>query len=152
MRLTDLPIRTKLGLSFATLTLMVVGVSALGYRAMTNEHQEFTRYVNEGAVRLAHANDVLDAANARAIAARNLVLVTNDADREVEKVAVTGAHQKVTADVARLKRELDTMQGVSADEKRLFAALESVESRYGPWRSPSSTWPWRAGRTRPSRK
>jgi len=132
MRLTDLPIRTKLGLSFATLTLMVVGVSALGYRAMTNEHQEFTRYVNEGAVRLAHANDVLDAANARAIAARNLVLVTNDADREVEKVAVTGAHQKVTADVARLKRELDTMQGVSADEKRLFAALESVESRYGP--------------------
>ncbi len=132
MSISHLSIKAKLALAFAVMTALVLVLSALSIRSLIAERDVFTDYVNEKAARMTMANDILDAANARAVHARNLVLVTAQGDITQEKADVTKAHERVVASFDRLKKALDAMPNVGADEKKLFAELEAVEGRYGP--------------------
>lgn len=131
MNLSKLTVRAKLTAAFGLLVAVVLIVSALAVHALGSSHDSFADYVNEQAARMALANDVLDAANARAIAARNLVLVTDAKDREAEKTAVQAAHAKMEKTVAKLKEAL-AHASVTADERKRFEAIEAVEAKYGP--------------------
>ncbi len=130
--LGNLSIKGKLTTAFAILAGAVLGVCALSITALSSEHEAFSGYVNENAARLALANEALAAANARAISARNLVLVTAQADRSTEKAAVTAAHQKVGDSLKKLDAALASTSDVTPQERELFARLKEVESRYGP--------------------
>jgi methyl-accepting chemotaxis protein len=132
MKLKDLALKAKLGMGFASLSLVVVVVSMVALRSLGAEHRSFTSYVSETDARLTLVADILNAANARAISARNLVLVTASADRDAERSAVTQAHKAVTDTVARLKDVLSRTPGVSEQERKLFADFEAVEARYSP--------------------
>jgi methyl-accepting chemotaxis protein len=132
VNISKLSIKTKLGLGFGTLTLFVIAIAALALQALTRAHDDFEGYINNTAVRITLANDVLDATNARAIGARNLVLVTTGADREAEKAAAVAAHQKVGTSIAKLKEMIAKTSGSPAQEAELAAELEKVESKYGP--------------------
>jgi methyl-accepting chemotaxis protein-1 (serine sensor receptor) len=113
------------------LALAALAVSSLSVSSVTTEHKAFKRYVAETDARQKLASTVLDAANARAIAARNLVLVTAAADRESEKTAAALAHETVGRRLAQLKDALARGAGVEDEERRLFADLEAVEAKYG---------------------
>src|SRR5262245_56860419 len=104
MNLRHLSIKSKLLGAFAALSFIVIAVSLLAVSSLGREHAAFTGYVSGTAARLELANAILDAANARAVAARNLVLVTTPADVEIEKAAVTRAH----GDMQKLLGELKT--------------------------------------------
>lgn len=132
MKLRDLALRTKLVSAFAVLTLLVVLVAVQALRALGDEHRSFTTFVSDTGLRMRLANDILDAANARAVAARNLVLVSSAADIATEKTAVTKAHEKVEKAFAALKTSLETTREVSDQERKLFSALQGVEGKYGP--------------------
>ncbi len=132
MSLDELSIKAKLALAFTVMTVIVVVISVLSIRSLAKERDAFAGYVNEKAARMAMANDVLDATNARAIRARNLVLVSAPADIAEEKAAVNVAHKKVGESIAQLKKALDTTPDVAAEEKALFDKIEVVEAKYGP--------------------
>ena len=132
MSLGNMTVKAKLTTAFGCLSAIVLIVSALAVRALSQGHEDYASYVGETAARLTLANDILDATNARAVSARNLVLVSTPADREAEKAAVTKAHEKVTATVAKLKDTISKTDGVTDRERKLFAELEGVESKYGP--------------------
>jgi methyl-accepting chemotaxis protein-1 (serine sensor receptor) len=132
MSIANLSIRGRLSAAFAVLALVVVGACGLALRALSTEHQAFSSYVTENAQRLALANDLLDAANARAISARNLVLVTSEDDRALEKAAVTRAHEQVGASFQKLETALAATSDVDAEERQIFEQLKEIESRYGP--------------------
>ena len=132
MQLKNLSVRAKLAGAFGALVVILFVVAALAAQALGSSHDDFSSYVSERAVRLALANDVLGAANARAVAARNLVLVTDAADRRAETDAVKAAHDKTGKALSQLKQALDAHRGVTEEEKRLYQAMEAVESRYGP--------------------
>jgi len=132
VNISKLSIKAKLGLGFGTLTLFVIAIAALALHALTQAHDDFEGYINDTAVRITLANDVLDATNARAIGARNLVLLSTGADREVEKAATVAAHQKVGASIAKLKELIAKSSESKAQEAELAAELERVESKYGP--------------------
>ena len=132
MKLRDLPLRAKLIAAFAALTLIVILVSAQALSALRGEHRAFTTFVSDTGLRLKLANDILDAASARAVSARNLVLVIAPDDVAKEKAAVTAAHEKVGKAFAALKAALDNTQGVTAEERRRYAVAQDVENKYGP--------------------
>jgi len=132
MNLGNLSVRAKLAAGFGVLAALVLVVSALAVRALSNGHEDYASYVNETGTRISLANDVLDATNARAVGARNLVLVTTPADREAERVAVTKAHEKVAATLAKLKDAIGKAADITDRERQLFAGVQSVEARYGP--------------------
>lgn len=127
-----LTVRTKLTAAFGCLAAIVFVISFVGIRALSQGHAKFARYVNETEARTSLANEILDATNARAIDARNLVLVTTPDDQQAEKLAVNQAHQKVTASMAKLKGLIAKTAGVTEHERTLFEAIERVEAAYGP--------------------
>ncbi len=45
---------------------------------------------------------------------------------------MAAAHKKVGESMTRLRKALDSMAGVSDEERKMFATLDGVESRYGP--------------------
>lgn len=130
--INTLSIKNKLIYSFGGLALILLITSFLSIKSVKDEHELFSSYVNETSVRVMLANDILHAANARAIGARNLVLVGTLAEREIEKVAIEKAHQKITSSVAKLKESISKIQKISEKEQNLFNAIEIAESKYAP--------------------
>ncbi|MDY0742954.1 methyl-accepting chemotaxis protein [Paucibacter sp. R3-3] len=126
-------IKTKLMLGFAVLAAVVVVVSSLSLRSLGRSNDRLTDYLRGIGEREALATQVRNAANQRAVAARNLVLVTEEGDRSIEKSAVALAHQQMQDKLAALKKALvSDGPGVTERERELFAKIENVESRYGP--------------------
>ncbi len=127
----NLSVKAKLGYGFGALALVVMCVSALALKSLGTSHNDFQTYVEDDAARISLANDVLDAANARAIGARNLVLV-GAAERDAEKAAVTQAHAKLQDTIAKLKAGLAKAGPAHEQERKSFADLERAEAKYGP--------------------
>jgi methyl-accepting chemotaxis protein-1 (serine sensor receptor) len=132
MNFEKLTVRARLGWAFAALVGLVIAVAAFSLHALGGGHDAFAGYVNEAGARKALANDLLDATNARAVGARNLVLSSTPADAELEKNATVKAHAKVGASLTKLKELLGTTSGVSTNERELIAKIEKVEALYGP--------------------
>ncbi|MBI3347213.1 MAG: MCP four helix bundle domain-containing protein [Burkholderiales bacterium] len=132
MRLNQLRLRSKLMLGFALLAAVVLLVSGLALHSLSRSNDRFTDYLDGVAQRSRIANDVRGAATRRAIAARNLVLVTSPADRDIEKVAVTQAHEDMQRSLARLKQVLGKATDLSARDTVLVAEMERIEAQYGP--------------------
>jgi len=103
----NLSVKAKLIGAFGLLILMIVAVSAAALRSIQRDGDQFTGYVQGVEARAVAANQVRLAVDRRAIAARNLVLVTRPEDAALEKAAVLAA----VADVAS---SLKTLQGLSA--------------------------------------
>ena len=132
MNIQHLSVKLKLTASFGVLAAITLLVSGFALMELGEAHGEFTSFVSGENARATLANDVLDAANRRAIAARNLVLVTGAADLEREKTAVTQSQEKLLRTFASLKGALANAANISEQERKLFQAFADTESRYGP--------------------
>jgi methyl-accepting chemotaxis protein len=131
MRLNQLKLKSKLMLGFALLAAVVLLVSGLALNSLGRANERFAGYLDGVNQREHMATEIRGAATRRAIAARNLVLVTVPADREAEKAAVTQAHEDVQKSMARLKEALSIAADLGSDVS-LVAEMERVESQYGP--------------------
>jgi methyl-accepting chemotaxis protein len=132
MNLRNLRVKTKLMLGFAFLAAVVLLVSGLSLLSLGKSNDRFTDYLSGVGEREQAASDMRSAATNRAIAARNLVLVTEQADRDVEKAVVTRAVADVQASMARLQDLVAHSANVSDTERKLFGEMATVEAKYGP--------------------
>ncbi|ABM96912.1 methyl-accepting chemotaxis protein [Methylibium petroleiphilum] len=133
MNLSRTSIKTKLILAFALLAAIVAMVSLQALSSLSGASHQFRVFVDGVSQREALANQVMDAAAQRAIAARNLVLVTSDQDREIEKAAVVRAHEETGAALKRLNGAVHAKgSDATARDRELLAKIEEVEQRYGP--------------------
>ena len=132
MNIHTLSVRARLLSAFGVLCILTLAVSSLAIKALGDGHEDFSTHVHETAARMELANDVLDAANARAVGARNLVIATTAADRDTEHVAIKRAHDRLASSMADLKAALQSGGHVTDEEHKLFGELEKVEARYEP--------------------
>ncbi|MDN3923311.1 methyl-accepting chemotaxis protein [Roseateles violae] len=131
MKLNDLRMKSKLMLGFALLAAVVLLVAAMALSSLGRANSRFSEYLDGVAARELLATDVRAAANRRAIAARNLVLVSQAADRETEKAAVTQAHEDMKKAVVRLKGALEAAGDIGPRDRAMVAEIEKVEEKYG---------------------
>ncbi|MDT6963388.1 methyl-accepting chemotaxis protein [Cupriavidus sp. SZY C1] len=131
MKFKDLSIKTKLLAGFGTLALIVLVVSGLSLRALSRSTDGFSAYINGLNARAEAASLVRTAVDRRAIAARNLVLVSAQSDLDLEKAEVLKAHADVQERLARL-RQMVMAEGVSDAARQLVAEVDRIESKYGP--------------------
>ncbi len=122
-------VRARLLTSFAAMAGVVVVVSALSYSALHREHASFSSYVQGEAARIDLSHQVLDSANARAVAARDLLLAPTPGEREQERKAALAAHCALKTALEKLKSGL---QNASEAERKAFARLDAAEAAYGP--------------------
>ncbi len=127
----DLTIKFKLAASFGLLTVLFIMISGLAINALSSAQARFEGYISGISARAATAYLIREAVNARAVAARNLVIVSKPADVAVEKETVTKAHAAVTENLEKLGK---LVQDPSANDeaRKLFAQLQEVEKRYAP--------------------
>lgn len=132
MSLKNLTIKTKLIAGFGMLSLIVVAVSGLSLKALSDSTDGFSDYVHGINARADMVVQVRTAVDRRAIAARNLVLVTQPQDLEVEKADVTRAHEDVQADLKKLNDMTASSTDTSEKARSLVAEINRVEAAYGP--------------------
>ncbi|MDR7330921.1 methyl-accepting chemotaxis protein [Roseateles asaccharophilus] len=132
MRFQQLKLKSKLMLGFALLAAVVLVVSGLALTSLSRSNDRFANYLQGVGARERLVVDIRGAATRRAIAARNLVLVTEPADREAEKALVTKAHADVGQSLARLKAVIAAAGDISARDRALVAEMDRVEALYGP--------------------
>jgi methyl-accepting chemotaxis protein-1 (serine sensor receptor) len=132
MNMSNLRVKTKLMLGFAFLAAIVLLVSALSLHSLGASNGRFASYLSGVGERERLSVDLRDAATRRAIAARNLVLVTESKDIEVEKAAVLASDSEVTAALDKLKTAVASASDGTARDHELLAEIERVEGLYGP--------------------
>jgi len=132
MNLSNLTVRGRLMAAFALMTALLITVAFMSLRGMREAQERFAAYVGGTAARAEVATALRAATNARALSARNLVLVTTPADRAAEMAAVEKAHQAVASNLALLKAELDKEPRADERERKLFGEVQAIEARYGP--------------------
>ena len=123
--------KTKLQISFGFLILAIFIISGFAIQGVSATQRAFENFVSNDFSRGSLARDVQSAADARAVAARNLLLVTKPSDIEDERNAVMRFHRQVQDSLERL-RALVKDAKVSDEERELFSAVEKIEAKYGP--------------------
>ena len=131
MKSSNLSIGARLGATFAALAMLVILVSAFSIRSLGAADTRFESYFEGIGARATTAALMLEAVEGRAIAARNLVLVTDPADVAAEKENVNRAHAEVQERLKRLN-ELAKAPGVSQKGRELIAEIDRIESLYSP--------------------
>ncbi|WP_186168238.1 methyl-accepting chemotaxis protein [Burkholderia gladioli] len=132
MKILRLGIKHKLLGGFGILAAIVVGVSAFALHALSDANLAFTRYTAGVNARANTAAQIRMAVDRRAIAARNLVLVTKPDDIALEKADVERAHADVQRYLAQLQSMLASASDTTPEARQLAADIANVESRYGP--------------------
>jgi methyl-accepting chemotaxis protein-1 (serine sensor receptor) len=129
--MNKLTVRKQLAISFGGLAALLVGVAVISLTNFMHLYEDFENYVTGVRARSEAAHLVREAVDLRAIAARNLVLVTTTADRDAEMKIVTQAHADVTSHLKRLK-ELAIDQSATQEDRRLVEKIDGIEQLYAP--------------------
>lgn len=131
MSLTNLKMRTKLALAFGALTALLILIALIAWNGLRHSNQMFDAFA-EGITRRAHvASSLRHAVDARAIAARNLVLVSGAEDVRLEKQRVEKAHGDAVEQLTLLA-ELSAAEDVSPEARTLIKEIDRVERLYAP--------------------
>ncbi len=132
MRHARLKVKTQLGLAFGALVFMVLVVSLLSLRSLGSANENFAGYVQGVEAQSDLASGMRDAVSRRAIAVRNLVLVTDRQESDKEIALVRKADDDVQTDLAALKRAIAQDTSAPDSTRRLLGDLERIEAVYGP--------------------
>ena len=125
-------IRTRLAVAFGATCSIVVVMAGVAIASLVDNNESFRDFVGGVNARAQKAEQVRQAVDERAIAARNLVLVTAPADVQHEKTAVTTAHEKVARTLKELRAMVDADTTVPAEVRALVAEMERIEQAYTP--------------------
>ncbi|HIH2749605.1 methyl-accepting chemotaxis protein [Burkholderia aenigmatica] len=125
-------IKLKLLGGFGLLAAVVVIVSGMALKALSDTNAEFSRYMNGISARANLSAQIRTAVDRRAIAARNLVLVTKPSDLELELAEVNQAHKDVQEHLAKLKAMMADATDTSDRARELVADIVRIETSYGP--------------------
>jgi methyl-accepting chemotaxis protein-1 (serine sensor receptor) len=132
MQHKSMTVRGKLTLAFGSLALVVLLVAALAVSSLLAANDRFIGFVRGINARAQLAEKVRTAVDRRAIAARNLVLVTKQEDLDFEKAAVTKAHEDVTQRLGMLNKMVADAKELPEEVRRLVGNIDKVEQAYGP--------------------
>ncbi|MGS0984681.1 methyl-accepting chemotaxis protein [Burkholderia glumae] len=132
MNLEKLTMRSKLVGTFGLLATLVLVVSAFALHALDQADARFSGYVSGVAARAQLAQAIRAAVDDRAMAVRNLVLVTTPADTAIEKAAVEDAERRVEANLERFNAMVASESNLTDQGRSLAAEISRVETQYRP--------------------
>ncbi len=127
----NLSVKAKLVGTFGLLIALIIGITVYAIQMMKDDSAAFGNYIQGIQARADAANKVRLAVDERAIAARNLTLVTSPQDVAQEKAAVERAAGDVRKYLAELQ-ELAGKPGVNAEVRAMVDNIARIESQYEP--------------------
>jgi len=125
-------LRKQLAFAFGAMVILALISSFLSVQALSQSDRRFKSFINEHSKLVSMAMDIRSAVNERAIAARNLVLVTTPTDKELEFDAVVKAHEHVGASLESLQALVKADEHATDLDYAYLDEIAKVESLYGP--------------------
>ena len=127
----NLTVRAKLVLTQGIMTALMATMAVSSLISLGDANDRLADYVSDVNARATLAEGVRDAVARRAIAARNLVLVTTPQDVADEMQAVQQAEAQVKAQLSQLM-SMASEPGLPPEVLARAKAIEAVEAQYGP--------------------
>ena len=124
MSFRHLKIATRLGLGFGLIALLLILVIALGLNSMQqiqNRMNEATK-VNNVETRLAQTMDL--SVTERALAVRNLILLKNEKEIQLEVERISEQEKRYEAAQGNLSRMFERLESTSAEEIELLEQIK----------------------------
>ncbi|MBW0445756.1 methyl-accepting chemotaxis protein [bacterium M00.F.Ca.ET.228.01.1.1] len=132
MNFHNLSEKAKLTAGFGSLAFVVLLVSAISLMALSDENERFSDFVSGINARAQMAESLRDAVNARALAVRNLVLVSSSSDIEVEKAAVLDAEKQVESRLEKFNAMVAGAKDINENTRALAGEISRIEQLYRP--------------------
>jgi methyl-accepting chemotaxis protein len=132
MNFKHLSVKVKLSAAFGLLATVVLIVSGISLKELNDANDRFSGYVSGINARAEMAESIRAAADDRAMAVRNLVLVTTPADVEIEKAAVSNAEEKVQNYLEKFNTMVANASDMSDKARSLAAEIPRIEALYRP--------------------
>ncbi|WP_269449105.1 methyl-accepting chemotaxis protein [Massilia endophytica] len=129
--MNKLSVRAQLTVAFGGIVALLAGIAVLAITGISRQAANFENYVEGIRARSEEAHSMLEAVGMRGVAARNLVLVTTPADRDLEKKIVLQAQDDVVSHLRKLK-ELARHPSATDEVRRMIDRIEEIEKRYSP--------------------
>ena len=126
MNFHHLSLTRKLTIAFSILVAIIIGVSTLSVVSLSESQHDFDSFVSDEFSRGGLARDVRAATSARAIAARNLIILHGPEDLEAATTALKVAHARVQERLRMLKKAVASTPGVSSEERALLYKLNQL--------------------------
>ncbi|MDP9601303.1 HAMP domain-containing protein [Variovorax gossypii] len=130
--LSNLKIGARLGLGFALLLLLQLLITGIGLHEMANLSDRVTFATEIGARKLDELNNVQAAIGKRAIAARNLALVTEPALQKGDIELVGSSQREIDKGLQGLATVMADQAAASPEERRMLEKLRALEAQYLP--------------------
>jgi len=132
MKTKKLSVKATLTIAFGALAAIVLVSSALSLDALNESNNRFSGFVSGINGRAEMAESVRNAVDDRAMAVRNLVLVTKQADIESEKNAVISAEARVEDSLGKFNAMVASASDMSDKARSLAAEISRIEALYRP--------------------
>ncbi len=129
--MNNMTVRAKLAWAFGGLSMLVLLIAGVAVTMLGDADERFDAYVDGISARSNTAHLVREAIDLRAIAVRNLVLVTKPEDVAIEKEVATKAHADVVSHLVNLKK-MSEQTNVTEDVRRMVREIEKIELAYAP--------------------
>lgn len=127
-----LSIKARITAAFAILTTLVLLVCGVSIKALSDANAQFSNFVSGANAQAIAVGAVRTAVDRRAIAARNMALVTTPSDFELEKAAEARAQQDVQADIKTLNDMVSADADTSGQTRTLIDNINRIEQAYTP--------------------
>ena len=130
--LQNLSIKTRLGIGYLVITGALILVAIMGLHGEAQTQESLDNQVNHLNVVKSLGNQVLDAANARAISARNLMIAGSKEDAAAELRLIGAAHDRMGRALKSVEEALQAAPPETAPLRSLLAQIKETEAAYGP--------------------
>jgi methyl-accepting chemotaxis protein len=127
--LNDLKIRTKLGLGFGFLLILMLVVGGYGISSIQSLHQEIDLLVEDRMVKVEQANVIIDNINVVARATRNLIIDDNKDHQAEELRRIAEARKSAGGILEELQKTITHEKGL-AILKKMTTEIRPVFSRH----------------------
>ena len=141
MAIGNMKIGVRLGLGFAALLAMQLVTTGLGMREMATLSDRVAFITDVGEAKLKALHSVEANVGARAIAARNLVLVTDAAAQQPEIDRVKAAQAGIDKGMEELAGFMKNPATASAEERKMFEQLRRSMSGRSVGGGPPDVFP-----------
>ncbi|MBA5685621.1 methyl-accepting chemotaxis protein [Rugamonas apoptosis] len=126
MNFNNLKVSTRLGLGFTAVLVLLLIVAGLGLNNMAKIEDKLDEIVTQNNVEGALASELGRWTQDKAIAVRNVVLLTEVVDMQPEDARIKADTQKFEAALDKLGKMFDSISGTTQEEKALFAKIKSL--------------------------
>ena len=122
----------RLALGFAAMLVLQLAITFIGMLQMAKLADQITFITDDVEQKIQVVNSVQTAIMVRAIAARNLALVSDPVAQKPEVELVKSSQADLDKGLAALSTILKDRASVNADERQMFDQLVSLEGKYLP--------------------